>query len=136
MGGFNLPPGVSVNDIPGNRPEDVEDDRFWEEFEKLFGERYPNYAEIVDTIERTEGLTLAAHQLEQKKILLEEIFMAHATLGREMGYNRGYAEGQTEAAMAEEHHEDRAVELGLLTQEEANKYRSAVTKVRQGEDDD
>lgn len=25
MAGFNLPPGVSVNDIPGNRPEDDED---------------------------------------------------------------------------------------------------------------
>ena len=26
MGGFNLPPGVSVSDIPGNRPEDL----YWE----------------------------------------------------------------------------------------------------------
>lgn len=27
----NLPPGCSVADIPGNRPEDLEWDRLWDE---------------------------------------------------------------------------------------------------------
>lgn len=30
MGGWNLPPGVSVSDIPGNRPEDEEWERLWD----------------------------------------------------------------------------------------------------------
>jgi len=32
MGGFNLPPGCSVSDIPGNRPEDGK----WEAIEEAF----------------------------------------------------------------------------------------------------
>jgi hypothetical protein len=32
--GFNLPPGCSVNDIPGNRPEDVEQEILMTEFYK------------------------------------------------------------------------------------------------------
>lgn len=28
MGGFNLPPGCSVSDIPGNRPEELEAEAF------------------------------------------------------------------------------------------------------------
>lgn len=33
MSGFNLPDGCSVNDIPGNRPEDLWRDRLWEDVE-------------------------------------------------------------------------------------------------------
>ena len=29
MTGFNLPPGCSVSDIPGNRPEDEAYEHFW-----------------------------------------------------------------------------------------------------------
>ena len=29
MTGFNLPPGCSVSDIPGNRPEDIAYEAFW-----------------------------------------------------------------------------------------------------------
>jgi hypothetical protein len=32
MGGYNLPPGCSVSDIPGNRPEDAEWDEIYERF--------------------------------------------------------------------------------------------------------
>ena len=32
MTGFNMPPGVNVKDIPGNRPEDVEQDVLMTEF--------------------------------------------------------------------------------------------------------
>ena len=34
MTGFNRPPGCNVNDIPGNRPEDVEQDVLMTEFHK------------------------------------------------------------------------------------------------------
>jgi len=36
MSGFNLPPGCSVNDIPGNRPEDGVAERL----EELFAEAW------------------------------------------------------------------------------------------------
>lgn len=34
MTGFNLPPGCSVSDIPGNRPEDMAEEAWWEAFDK------------------------------------------------------------------------------------------------------
>lgn len=34
MTGFNMPPGCSVNDIPGNRPEDIEQEALMTEFYK------------------------------------------------------------------------------------------------------
>lgn len=30
MGGYNLPPGCSVSDIPGNRPEDEAWEKLWD----------------------------------------------------------------------------------------------------------
>ncbi len=38
MTGFNLPPGVNINDLPGNRPEDLAEERFWEELDERFAE--------------------------------------------------------------------------------------------------
>lgn len=32
----NLPPGVSINDIPGNRPEDIEYERKWDRLYELW----------------------------------------------------------------------------------------------------
>jgi len=37
MSGYNLPPGCSESDIPGNRPEDMEWDGFWEWAEANLG---------------------------------------------------------------------------------------------------
>lgn len=42
MTGFNLPPGVNVNDIPGNRPEDEAEEAFWAAvFEKSPDDKLP-----------------------------------------------------------------------------------------------
>jgi hypothetical protein len=38
MTGFNLPPGVEVHHIPGNRPEDVAEDKFFEHVDKMLAE--------------------------------------------------------------------------------------------------
>jgi len=38
MTNFNLPPGVSVESIPGNRPEDQAWEKLWLEWEEVFGE--------------------------------------------------------------------------------------------------
>ncbi len=37
MGGFNLPPGCNVSDIPGNRPEDGCEERLYEIFAEAWG---------------------------------------------------------------------------------------------------
>jgi|SRR6516225_6429020 hypothetical protein len=36
--GFNLPPGIEVHHIPGNRPEDLEYEEFHEHIEKMLSE--------------------------------------------------------------------------------------------------
>lgn len=38
MTGFNLPPGVEVHHIPGNRPEDIELEKFFDHIETMLGE--------------------------------------------------------------------------------------------------
>ncbi len=46
MGGFNLPPGCSVNDLPGNSPEEGR----WEAMiENFFDKLDKKYQEIIDT---------------------------------------------------------------------------------------
>jgi hypothetical protein len=44
MAGFNLPPGCSVSDIPGNRPEDLKEEAFWE----TLCDRYPWMAKLLN----------------------------------------------------------------------------------------
>lgn len=51
MTGWNLPPGVNVNDIPGNRPEDEAYEVFWEKLDEEFQSRYGKKAiETIDSI--------------------------------------------------------------------------------------
>jgi len=38
MTGFNLPPGVEVHHIPGNRPEDLAEEKFLDTVEKMLEE--------------------------------------------------------------------------------------------------
>lgn len=38
MTGFNLPPGVEVHHIPGNRPEDIERDNFFNRVQQMLEE--------------------------------------------------------------------------------------------------
>lgn len=35
MTGYNLPPGVNVSDIPGNRPEDLAEEAWWDKLIEL-----------------------------------------------------------------------------------------------------
>lgn len=88
MSGLNLPPGVSVSDIPGNRPEDAAEDEFWQAMELAAIERGGQeladaIAEVADTDEGQEALLAV----------------------RDFAFARGYDEGQSdagiEAALAE-----------------------------------
>lgn len=46
MSGWNLPPGVSVGMIPGNRPEDDEAEAFWQ---ALYGRLTPEQGALLDS---------------------------------------------------------------------------------------
>lgn len=82
MTGFNLPPGVNVSDIPGNRPEDLAEERFWEELEKRFEKNFPQYQRAI------VNLTDIPH--------VEDALREYVTLARDMGYEQGFAEGKDE----------------------------------------
>lgn len=75
----NLPPGVSVNDIPGNRPEDIEDDIFMEKVEKVFAEQYPNYQAAVEKL----NMSIPVERLVEP-LIIEEIFTGYAFAAREV----------------------------------------------------
>lgn len=36
MSDFNMPPGCRVSDIPGNSPEDAQEERFWNDLYEKF----------------------------------------------------------------------------------------------------
>jgi hypothetical protein len=77
----NLPPGVSTNMIPGNRPEDEAEERFW---------------------------GLLEQKCDEKKIAVpadiwdEEWFVRTVELATEMGFEEGYATGVAEERLSTE----------------------------------
>jgi hypothetical protein len=81
---MNLPPGVGVFDIPGNRPEDEVWELFIEEFYKRFKEQYPS------SFKRMESL------------LDDEFFDALGDaliIAYEMGESAGFSSGRLEAEL-------------------------------------
>jgi hypothetical protein len=83
VGGFNLPPGCSVSDIPGNRPEDDAA----EAFELALGEKFPEVGKLVDA----EGAR------EQR---LYETIVQIAEWAFTEGSGDGYASGSADAGCA------------------------------------
>lgn len=79
MADFNMPPGVSVNDIPGNRPEDLAEDEFWNALENDLQERYN--LDIEDEFWNADWFRTA-------------ISSAHR-----LAFHAGYGQGQTDAYM-------------------------------------
>jgi hypothetical protein len=76
----NLPPGVSESMIPGNRPEDEAEERFWEELFKRSPDDF-----LPEEWWEDQGI--------QKLVLVV----------RDMAYNLGFAEGRQEEQMAQAH---------------------------------
>jgi hypothetical protein len=70
----NLPPGVTENMIPGNRPEDADDDAF---FDKLLN---------------LPGLERGAADAVASSTALQEVVIAARDLGFAAGYNEGRAD--------------------------------------------
>lgn len=76
MSDFNMPPGVSVSDIPGNRPEDLAEEAFWEKLAEMC-------CDLPESIWDAPGV----------RTLVES--------ARDLAWAAGYAEGQADEAMAE-----------------------------------
>jgi hypothetical protein len=76
-----LPPGVSEGMIPGNRPEDLEDDAFFEALDAQLRREHPESAAVIDELWENH----------------EDALVDVARLARGLGYNSGYADGQLEA---------------------------------------
>lgn len=75
MTGSNLPPGVGVNDIPGNRPEDLAEEEFWEKL----GEMCPDVPGWMWDDEAVQSLVESA---------------------RDLAYSAGYSQGSADEAVA------------------------------------
>lgn len=82
----NLPPGVSVSMIPGNRPEDIEDEAFWETLD----------AKLIEN-----GIDLPEFTDELTKVV---------DVARGLAYERGYADGRNDEALVRFEEEQAAVE--------------------------
>jgi hypothetical protein len=76
----NLPPGVTDSMIPGNRPEDIEEERFWMRFDEAF----PEWSRF----DEGDHLSMDATQFG--------LFMEWA---RSEGYSKGFADAINEAAL-------------------------------------
>jgi hypothetical protein len=83
MTGFNMPPGVNPSDIPGNRPEDLEEDKFWAAFDKE-----------LDAID-IKSISLQRYPGDDTVIQIEDLwdddnFVKLIQLARDLGFNKGY----------------------------------------------
>jgi hypothetical protein len=93
MTGWNLPPGVNVNDIPGNRPEDMIEEAFWEALAQKLDEKQ------ITTIKTSTGST------DETVISLDDLwddpqFVQIIEIARDMGFDHGYGQGQSDEAIA------------------------------------
>jgi hypothetical protein len=80
----NLPPGVSISDIPGNRPEDLEEEEFWAEFTRKC---------------HNEGI---AGDIIDCGWEDDEIFSRAIIIARDLGYSKGQADAEADAALIPE----------------------------------
>jgi hypothetical protein len=85
MGDFNMPPGVSVNDIPGNRPEDVEIEEFFEALDKEFIKQYGDNGK--------KWLTML------EDIDPEDMIWEYIEVARSLAFDYGYNKGQVDTYM-------------------------------------
>lgn len=75
----NLPPGVSVNDIPGNRPEDELYEQMWNTFYKLWEKsRIAAKWDMSETYDDT---------------IDKDWFINAVDIAYQVGYDNGYDDG-------------------------------------------
>lgn len=76
----NLPPGVSVNDIPGNRPEDIAYEEKWNRLFELWTKN-PNLKDFLDDLYDSDG---------------EEAFELCVDIAMEFAYTEGWKDREYE----------------------------------------
>ena len=91
MTGWNMPPGVNPSDIPGNRPEDIEEERYWSHLDKKFIEVYGEKAfyQIDELLAKGD----------------DTVLIDYITMARDISFSAGYKQGQHDAfeEVREEH---------------------------------
>ena len=88
----NLPDGVTENMIPGNRPEDLREDSFWEAFfERLDKEKGRWNIDFDKLALDCLGQYWADHYL----------ITIIGTVARDLGYDQGFGDGKAEAQMSQ-----------------------------------
>ena len=89
-----MPPGVNPSDIPGNRPEDIEEERYWSHLDKKFEEVHgKGWMDRIDKL-------LSEGDPRDNEAILDYVQMA-----RDISYSAGYKQGQHDAfeEVREEH---------------------------------
>lgn len=89
----NLPPGVSESMIPGNRPEDAMEEKFWD----LLIEKaeQAGIGESLRAFEIKDDGTGGLDWYED-----EHPIVTLVNIARELEYNRGFDEGKSEGIMS------------------------------------
>jgi hypothetical protein len=126
MTGWNMPPGVNENMIPGNRPEDVANERFWSEFEDKLEERG------IDVPDGSQEFIQEPVDAWNSTWFVEAVVLA-----RDMGYNLGYAQGEGDATMADVYSD---MEIDDKIQEAvrmlSDRLHGIITEVRKNNDNE
>lgn len=118
MGDFNMPPGVSVNDIPGNTPEDLKEEAFWEAVDSRMEEYFPHLVPFIN-----EAFN------DQSKPLGDAI-IKYAECARLIEGQDAFDQGKLEAEMTQFEIEQAIYEQGLMSEAELTHYGKAVREVK------
>ncbi len=85
MGDFNMPPGCSVSDIPGNRPEDAAA----EAFEEAMCSKFQDVEKLLNSTSGVDQLTY-------------NLFVEVADWAFSEGIRQGYDDGQADGSIADD----------------------------------
>lgn len=104
MFGWDLPPGVRSSDIPGNRPEDLEEESFYDkldtQFIEQYGEKGKKWLSLLDDIDP------------------EDMIYEYINEARIIAYDMGYSQARADDAIEREYHEEEEDRINCRMQEE------------------
>jgi len=120
-----MPPGVNVNDIPGNRPEDEMEEAFWAELEKKLT--------LIKVAQDNESVIPVIEAIGDNWD--EDWFVQAISKARDMGFDAGYNQGVADEAMQIGGYESEVWERAQTWLEDnktasARAYISQLAKIR------
>lgn len=127
MTGFNLPPGCNVSDIPGNRPEDLAEEAFWETVDERFIERVGK--ERADYF--FEIINSGRNDDPEKKMDFTYLVSEYAITAAYTEGQKAFDQGKMEMQLEDGEAEEQAIGQELITYQEAQKYHNALRKVKE-----